>query len=295
MVFQNYALFPNLRVVENVMFGLEMSGMGKAAAKERAFAQLARVRLEDKSDCYPHELSGGQQQRVALARALVTNPQILLLDEPLSALDAIVRESLRNEIRQLQLELGITTIYVTHDQSEAMAMSDRIAILDHGTLVEADIPEKIYNRPQHLFTAEFVGLSTKFRGTVSAKSPGAASLASGGVLCVADFPDETAVGEKVAIIVRAEDVKLNNINLQNRLPGKVLMRSYLGEDIVYKVQCAGGQEILAKIPVAEAGSFSVGDEVCACFSSRSCHVFRLPGGERIADTIRDEVIQLKAG
>ena len=295
MVFQNYALFPNLRVVENVMFGLEMSGMDKAAAKEKALAQLARVRLEDKSDCYPHELSGGQQQRVALARALVTNPQILLLDEPLSALDAIVRESLRNEIRQLQLELGITTIYVTHDQSEAMAMSDRIAVLDHGILVEADTPEKIYNKPRRLFTAEFVGLSTTFRGSMNTKSHGSVLLASGVSLYVADLPYAAGAAEDVAVLVRAEDIKLNDINQKNRLPGKVLVRSYMGEDVVYKVQCCCGQEVLAKIPVAEAGSFSAGDEVYVCFSPRSCHVFRLPGGERVSKAARDDAIQLKAG
>ena len=164
MVFQSYSLFPHLRVAENTGFGLRRRGIGKAEAARRAVDALALVGLADFSDRFPHQLSGGQQQRVALARALVTEPKVLLLDEPLSALDAKVRVQLRDEIRRIQLRLGITTVFVTHDQEEALAVSDRIAVMNAGRVEQIGSPEELYTMPSTAGVAAFVGLSSVVSG-----------------------------------------------------------------------------------------------------------------------------------
>jgi putative spermidine/putrescine transport system ATP-binding protein len=170
MVFQAYSLFPHLNVADNTAFGLRRRGTGKAAAGRRALDALALVGLEGFAERFPHQLSGGQQQRVALARALVTEPRVLLLDEPLSALDAKVRVQLRDEIRRLQLRLGITTVFVTHDQEEALAVSDRIAVMDAGRIDQIDSPEELYLRPATAHVAAFVGLSSVVSGVASGDS-----------------------------------------------------------------------------------------------------------------------------
>ncbi|GEC75926.1 ABC transporter ATP-binding protein [Microbacterium maritypicum] len=164
MVFQSYSLFPHLRVAENTAFGLRRRGIGKAEAARRAIDALALVGLADFADRFPHQLSGGQQQRVALARALVTEPKVLLLDEPLSALDAKVRVQLRDEIRRIQLRLGITTVFVTHDQEEALAVSDRIAVMNAGRIEQIGSPEELYTMPSTAGVAAFVGLSSVVSG-----------------------------------------------------------------------------------------------------------------------------------
>jgi putative spermidine/putrescine transport system ATP-binding protein len=165
MVFQSYSLFPHLRVTENTAFGLRRRGVGRADAAKRALDALALVGLEEHAGKFPHQLSGGQQQRVALARALVTEPKVLLLDEPLSALDAKVRVQLRDEIRRIQLRLGITTVFVTHDQEEALAVSDRIAVMNEGRIEQIGTPEELYGTPATASVAAFVGLSSIVAGT----------------------------------------------------------------------------------------------------------------------------------
>jgi putative spermidine/putrescine transport system ATP-binding protein len=157
MVFQSYALFPNLTVYENIEYGLKMRGEGKAARKSRCEELLALVDLEEKRNSYPQQLSGGQQQRVALARSLAVQPKVLLLDEPLSALDAKIRKSLRAEIRDIQRRLKMTTIFVTHDQEEALTVSDRICIMNHGNIVQDGTPEALYTKPRTEFVARFMG------------------------------------------------------------------------------------------------------------------------------------------
>lgn len=164
MVFQSYSLFPHLRVVDNTAFGLRRRGVGTTEAARRALDALALVGLADLADRFPHQLSGGQQQRVALARALVTEPRVLLLDEPLSALDAKVRVQLRDEIRRIQLRLGITTVFVTHDQEEALAVSDRIAVMNAGRIEQIGSPEELYTTPATAEVAAFVGLSSVVSG-----------------------------------------------------------------------------------------------------------------------------------
>lgn len=167
MVFQSYSLFPHLRVIENTAFGLRRRGVGKREAARRADAALELVGLGHLAARFPHQLSGGQQQRVALARALVTEPRVLLLDEPLSALDAKVRVQLRDEIRRIQLRLGITTVFVTHDQEEALAVSDRIAVMDAGRIEQIGSPEELYLHPANAGVAAFVGVSSVVPGVVS--------------------------------------------------------------------------------------------------------------------------------
>ena len=178
MVFQAYALFPNLTVAGNVGFGLKIKGRPKAEIDARVTEMLALIGLPDKGNAYPFQLSGGQQQRVALARALAPKPQVLLLDEPLSALDAKVRVSLRNEIRSIQRELGITTIFVTHDQEEALSISDRIVVMNGGIADQVGTPFEIYNRPTTRFVANFVGQLNVFRADASGQI-GGVSVGSG--------------------------------------------------------------------------------------------------------------------
>lgn len=166
MVFQSYALFPNMTVADNIGFGLRVSGTDRQVIASRVTEMLQLIDLAGYGQRYPHQLSGGQQQRVALARALARQPQILLLDEPLSALDAKIRDSLRQEIRTIQRQLGITTIYVTHDQQEAMALSDRIVVMSHGHVAQIGAPHDIYNTPQSTFVASFVGTLNQLTATV---------------------------------------------------------------------------------------------------------------------------------
>ncbi|PZU47578.1 MAG: spermidine/putrescine ABC transporter ATP-binding protein [Microbacterium sp.] len=200
MVFQSYSLFPHLRIVDNTAFGLRRRGVGRAPATTRAQAALELVGLGHLADRYPHQLSGGQQQRVALARALVTEPRVLLLDEPLSALDAKVRVQLRDEIRRLQLRLGITTVFVTHDQEEALAVSDRIAVMDAGRIEQIGTPEDLYLRPQTPAVAAFVGLSSSLPGDAE----GDVVTVWGARLPIQGEPAHGAVD----VLVRPENVRL---------------------------------------------------------------------------------------
>lgn len=167
MVFQNYSLFPHRTVAENIGFGLKMQGLGRGARDERVKSMLDLIQLSGRGDTYPAKLSGGQQQRVALARSLVVNPKILLLDEPLSALDKSLRESMQFEIRAMQARLGITTLLVTHDQEEALSMADQVAVMKSGRILQLGTPGDIYDRPQSRFVAEFLGASNIFEGTTS--------------------------------------------------------------------------------------------------------------------------------
>jgi putative spermidine/putrescine transport system ATP-binding protein len=199
MVFQQYSLFPHMTVQQNVEFGLQMRKVDAATRKSRALEALEMVSLDHLATRYAHQLSGGQQQRVALARALVTRPRVLLLDEPLSALDAKVRVSLREEIRRIQTELGITTLFVTHDQEEALAVADRVAVMRAGEIVQIGSPEELYLTPVNSFVADFVGVSNRMRGVLS-----------GGVITVrgSRLPsiDPTLPEGDVLAYVRPEDI-----------------------------------------------------------------------------------------
>ena len=172
MVFQNYALFPHMSVFDNVAFGLSVRGQPTADIKQRVGEMLALVRLSGMEKRTPRQLSGGQQQRIALARALVTRPRLLLLDEPLGALDKRLRQQMQIELKQIQREVGITTIFVTHDQEEALTLSDRIAIFDEGKVVQVGSPHEVYERPATAFAANFLGDANFFEGKVAGARPG---------------------------------------------------------------------------------------------------------------------------
>jgi iron(III) transport system ATP-binding protein len=208
IVFQSYALFPNLRITDNVGYGLVNRGMAKTDIIARVKDLLDMVDLTDQADKYPAQLSGGQQQRVALARALATSPSLLLLDEPLSALDARVRVRLRDEIKALQRRLGVTTIMVTHDQEEALAMADRIVVMNQGTIEQIGSPRDIYENPASAFVADFVGTMTFIDATVSADGR---AVASGVPLQVASLANHPA-GTTLRLGFRPEEIQVRNVN-----------------------------------------------------------------------------------
>jgi iron(III) transport system ATP-binding protein len=226
IVFQSYALFPNLTVADNVGYGLVNRRTGRAERRARVSELLALVGLPDQGSKYPVQLSGGQQQRVALARALATSPSLLLLDEPLSALDARVRLRLREEIKSLQRRLGVTTIMVTHDQEEALAMADRIVVMNHGVIEQVGMPADIYAVPATAFVADFVGQMTFLRGTVAAPGRVLVEAIELEVPAVRDF----VVGERIRLGFRPEEVQVRNLTPEtpNRIDVTVEALEFLG-------------------------------------------------------------------
>ena len=223
MVFQNYSLFPNMSALDNVAFGLRVRKQPSEAVRRRAGEMLELVGLAGKESNYPHQMSGGQQQRVALARALAIEPRVLLLDEPLSALDAKVRVSLRNEIRAIQREFGISTIFVTHDQEEALTISDRIAVLSQGRLEQFGTPEQIYREPASAFVAGFVGESNRFAGTVG---PGG-TVDIGGATLRLDGARNLTPGTDVEVLVRPESTVLRDPG-DGGIPATVVSQQFQG-------------------------------------------------------------------
>ncbi|UTT62921.1 ABC transporter ATP-binding protein [Microcella humidisoli] len=221
MVFQSYSLFPHLTALQNVEFGLRMRGAAPADRRRRAAEALELVGLDHHGARYAHQLSGGQQQRVALARALVTRPRVLLLDEPLSALDAKVRVQLREQIRVIQTELGITTVFVTHDQEEALAVADRVAVMRAGRIEQIGTPEELYSRPASAFVADFVGLSNRMPGTVAR-----GTIAVGAQRL--PLIDPTAPEGAAIALVRPEDIVLAPAGDPDARAAVVLTSSFLG-------------------------------------------------------------------
>ncbi|MEI4472913.1 ABC transporter ATP-binding protein [Frigidibacter sp. MR17.24] len=242
MVFQSYSLFPHRTVAENVAFGLRMAGASKQRQAEEVHRMLDMVQLAGRADMYPAQLSGGQQQRVALARALVVNPRVLLLDEPLGALDKSLREEMQFEIRDMQQRLGITALLVTHDQEEAMSMSDRIAVMQGGRILQLGAPNEIYDRPTSAFVATFLGTSNLFAGT--AGSDGRLQTAIGAL----PLPSPVAAGTAATLSVRPERVVLGPAAaaLPQGLSGRIVAASFRGQYAAYRIALDGsGTEITA--------------------------------------------------
>jgi spermidine/putrescine ABC transporter ATP-binding subunit len=241
MVFQNYALFPHMTVEENISFGLEMRGVPRAERRGRVEEALALVKLTGFGARYADQLSGGQQQRVALARVLVIRPSVLLLDEPLGALDRQLREEMQVELRQLQQRVGITTIFVTHDQEEALAMSDRIAVVNRGVVEQIGTPGEIYERPRTEFVANFIGVSNTFEGTVTESSGGRTVIetAHGTITASGD----AAPGRRVSVVIRPEKMRLSDDLAPplNALKGQIQEVIYLGTHSRYFVALPGGK------------------------------------------------------
>ena len=243
MVFQNYALWPHMTVSENVAYGLKLRKVSSSLRIGRVLAVLEKVGLTGLGDRYPGQLSGGQQQRVALARALVLNPQMLLLDEPLSNLDAKIRVQVRAEIRKLQKELGITAVYVTHDQEEALAMSDRIAVFSLGKVCQIGPPKALYERPTTRFVADFIGINNLVEGTVrSVEGPHGsvrADTALGEILAIHDA--RLRPGGRCVICIRPENIALNSpSDGRNQFKGTIAFTAYLGNTLRYDVDLGGG-------------------------------------------------------
>lgn len=242
MVFQSYAVWPHMNVFDNVAYPLRLQKVARRALQARVEEALQLVALDGFAQRYPHQLSGGQQQRVALARALVARPQVLLLDEPLSNLDARLRDSMRQEIAALQKRLGITVVYVTHDQAEAMAMSDRILVMREGRVLQIDTPRAIYHAPAERFVAEFIGAANFLPCRVLSQSEGTArvalTLGAGGQSLVLDAVRRAALGESAWLMVRPEHIRLIEPQADG-LRGQVSRITYLGDRLELEVLVEG--------------------------------------------------------
>ena len=242
MVFQSYALWPHLTLRENVAFGLEMRGLKRAEVRARALRALELVKLADRANAKPNELSGGQQQRVALARALVVEPQCLLLDEPLSNLDAKLRLEMRAEIRRICKEAGLTAIYVTHDQKEALSIADRLAILDQGRLLQIGTPQEVYVRPASRFVAQFIGETTFVAGRVKAARNGQIEVETAAGVWTSAAGGTFASGEAVWLSIRPEAVQMHaeRTDEPNVFPAHMHGTVYLGEVAQHFADLPGG-------------------------------------------------------
>ncbi len=275
MVFQNYALFPHMTVRQNVEFGLRMRNVPAAERRERGEATLALVELRQYADRYPLQLSGGQRQRVAIARVLAFEPDILLLDEPLANLDKRLRDTMRLELKKLQEKIGITSIYVTHDQEEALSMADRIAVMDGGNLLQLGTPRDVYNQPSTNFVASFLGETTNMTGVVDVVDKAFAHLkmAGGFRLSVANT-GTMEPGEEMVVSVRPERVRLTRnkpAQTENVLSGVIDFVSYLGAHVTYLVRIAGSDVVLkANEQLVSGGAvFADGDSVYASWDAVS--------------------------
>ena len=296
MVFQSYALFPHMSVFDNVAFGLKRKSVGRDETRTRVNEMLELVQLEGKSDRRPRELSGGQQQRVALARALVNRPRALLLDEPLAALDLKLRQAMQLELKRIQREVGITFVFVTHDQNEALTMSDRLIVMNAGRIEQLGAPREVYERPKTRFVAGFIGTSNLISGTVASLDGSTAVLDAGAdeSLVVPDaLAVGAAVGQPVELTVRPEKILLGTARPQAglcALQGRVMEVVYLGTSTQYAVHTRGGQELTVFVQNAADSSdlAARGDDVW--LSWRPEHSLALapsPGGSAGSAELED--------
>ena len=270
MVFQNYALFPHKTVAENIAYPLQRRKIGKAEQQKMVADALGMVRMGEYGDRYPSELSGGQQQRVALARALVYEPRVLLMDEPLGALDKKLREWLQAEIKRIHREVGSTFVYVTHDQEEALSMSDRIAVFNNGKIEQVGTAEDLYEAPETLFVGRFLGESTVLTGKGVADGDSRTAIEVAGHRILADGQ---SVHENLAVLIRPENLRLEPLGAQglpgdNAIPVRVSDVTYLGATRRYTVELPDGTSGTVRLN-NEAHSFSLGDEATMIWNIRS--------------------------
>ena len=245
-VFQHYALFPHMSVFDNVAYGLKMEKRPKDEIRQRVDEALAMVQLQDFARRKPHQLSGGQQQRVAIARAVVKRPRLLLLDEPLSALDYKLRRTMQVELKRLQRELGITFVFVTHDQEEALSMSDRVVVLKDGLVQQLGTPREVYERPANLFTARFVGETNFFPGTVESVQDGSITVDVFGLKRTLRRPDfSVQEGQPLNVLLRPEDIRVLDPGDEQGVAGKIVERNYKGSTLDSVIHLDDGTEVLA--------------------------------------------------
>jgi len=261
-VFQNYALFPHMSIYENVAYGLKIRNVDKKDIEKRVSEALSLVQLDGFENQFPHQMSGGEQQRVALARAIVIKPKVLLLDEPLSNLDAKLRVSTRDEIRHLQKTLSISTIYVTHDQEEAMAISDRIVVMNHGDIIQIGTAEELYYNPKTEFVAKFIGRINSIPAEIIKLNGGKAEIKLGETIYTIDnILKKVSVGDKVNILLRPESIKLGGISDKSKLTGIIADRVFLGDKVDYSVESHGFKITVSSYDPLMQTTFSTGQEV----------------------------------
>src|SRR5438105_10065268 len=273
MVFQAYSLFPNMTAEQNVEFGLRIRKNKRGARRKRVGELLELVGLGHAVKRYPHQLSGGMQQRVALARALAIEPRVLLLDEPLSALDAKVRVQLREEIRRIQLELGITTLYVTHDQEEALSVSDHVAVMYRGRIEQMGSPAEMYSAPATPFVAEFIGTMNRLEGTVVD-----GGVEHAGQTLQIEAARQRPRGERVLVLIRPETVEVDRANgasaAPNTLVGDIVTQTFLGP--VTRLKIVGtGVDVIADVPTQKALGLPVGTRVTAALPAEGVRLLEL--------------------
>ncbi len=273
MVFQNYALFPHMSIGENLAFPLEVRKMNKADAEKQVKRALDMVQMGDFINRRPAQLSGGQQQRIALSRALVFEPELVLMDEPLGALDKQLREHMQYEIKHIHENLGVTVVYVTHDQSEALTMSDRIAVFNDGVIQQLSSPDDLYERPQNAFVAQFIGENNKLSGTVTKINGDTCTvkLDDGGVL-EADKVNVSAVGDRTLLSLRPERVEIDpTSDMDDILDAKIEELIYLGDHIRVRMNVAGNDEFIAKVRNrGEKRDLKKGQTIKVGWSSSDC-------------------------
>ena len=276
MVFQNYALFPHLSIARNVSFGLEMEGVEKSEIRKRVQEVLSLVHLEEHRDKYPAQLSGGQQQRVALARAVVTRPRVILMDEPLSNLDAKLRLEMRTEIRRLHQALGLTTIYVTHDQEEALSLSDRVVLMRAGTIQQVGPPKEVYAEPASAYAANFLGYRNLLPVKLTAaEGEWATVVTQGGVELSGTLRDRLSPGDDAVAAIRPEDVSVLPADRkeQGAFSGTVELAEFLGRDSELSVPAELGESVI----VRTTGGWKVGSKVSLQLPPERLFVFAREG------------------
>lgn len=273
MVFQNYALFPHMSVAENLAFPLQLRKMSKADQEAKVKRALEMVELQAFGNRRPAQLSGGQQQRVAVARALVFDPELILMDEPLGALDKQLREQMQYEIKHIHENLGVTVVYVTHDQTEALTMSDRVAVFNDGVIQQLSSPDQLYEAPQNSFVAQFIGENNKLTGTIASKNGNTCTVAlADGTILKADPVNIGAVGDKTTLSLRPERIEVyNNEGLDNVIEGKVKEILYLGDHLRVIMNVAGNEDFIVKVRNKASGwDINEGQTIKVGWSAEDC-------------------------
>ena len=282
MVFQNYALFPHMTVGENLSFPLDVRGVPDEQRRERVARALDLVRLAGFEDRRPGQLSGGQQQRVAIVRALVFEPGLVLMDEPLGALDRSLREEMQYEIRSIHQRLGVTVVYVTHDQQEAMVMSDRIAVLNGGRIEQIAGPEGLYEEPERAFVARFIGENNRLHGRVIEADDALCNVEVGGERVRAFRITPCEPGDTVTLSIRPERIAINPRDdlYYNQMRATVEDMTFLGDHLRVRLAACGRTDVVAKIPnIVGHGAMMVGDEVRIGWTVNDCRALDFEGGE----------------
>jgi ABC-type Fe3+/spermidine/putrescine transport system ATPase subunit len=277
MVFQNFALFPHMTVHDNVDFPLMIRNLPHAERRQRVLEALKLVRMEELGDRFPRQLSGGQQQRVGLARALVYRPRVLLLDEPLSNLDAKLREEMRFEIKELVTQLGMTAVYVTHDQGEALALSDRVAVMSAGRIQQIGTPREIFEKPNSLFVADFIGLSDFIKARVESVDATSVCVGVKGLKVRVEAEGTFRIGQEIVLFIRPTRVELLDGSApagENVLDARVVKLTYLGDNIDYRILLPGEWEI--RVQTNGQQYIPAGSAIKVRLPPRHCHIIAEP-------------------